>query len=761
MASSDNSNTITSASPGTRWPDLYALLGVPNDADDDLLRLRIRESYIEATANSDHRNMDRRIHYQSMVERILPQCRRILLNSEGRAAYDHQTALHHEGLPGAMDYASFVNTATSGAAVLEDSEANILPGKVIEPTRSEARRADEMAQARAILASLGSTDGESAGAIRPPATHASNLSRASEESIEFSAPKIAPQPTDILPMQMSTDALPSQILPSQSLLTEALPTQLLPSEEPNAHEAATSYSAAPTGAMREVIAQPSAAEQATMPKTARQMQQAAAQREAAQQEAAQQEAAQQATAQQAATTPKQAITPELNANGIVANGAVDNGVVTTVPATSSSSEANSSTATTPAAPVSSPAPASTVELHHDNAPRAQVLYAPRVSVGDMPVTRDARRVANKGQRVLSSTSVNALIGIVAAGLMFAILHFTDPAGIPTAAPVRITYASELQPFMERAEKAFESSEQGKGIDIQLSPVDSRMAMQDALGQRGTPPDVWIPSETLWSDRYNEVAQTNKRQVIKVARSMALSPMVLVARSEHAGILRQRFPNRLIPSWEALRSAVASGARGHFGLTNPQVSGSGAIARLFMAREWCERNGVAWGPEAVKNPDLWRWMSSFEDNVPGYAKLAGDMVKDLALGTADRYWWAIAYESDALHWMQQKKPLEVFYLPRTNYADHPFCYVERPGIDGGAAQARVLFERFLRSPQMQNVLLQSGFRPTEVEVTSGGASNPFNNARFKSRGVRVKGFRVDDRINYKLLNSLNVQWGNRF
>jgi hypothetical protein len=144
-----------------------------------------------------------------------------------------------------MDYASFVNTATSGAAVLEDSEANILPGKVIEPTRSEARRADEMAQARAILASLGSTDGESAGAIPPPATHASNLSRASEESIESNAPKIAPQSTDILPMQMSTDALPSQILPSQSLLTEALPTQLLPSEEPNAHEAATSYSAAP------------------------------------------------------------------------------------------------------------------------------------------------------------------------------------------------------------------------------------------------------------------------------------------------------------------------------------------------------------------------------------------------------------------------------------------------------------------------------------------------------------------------------------
>jgi hypothetical protein len=710
------------------------LLGVPPDADDDLLRLRIRESYIEATANSDHRNMERRIHYQSMVERILPQCRRILLNPEGRAAYDHQTALHRQGLPGAMSYASFVNTAVSGAAVHEDSEANILPGKVIEPTRSEARRADEIAQARAILESLGGGDIDSGDeAVTLPTTS----TREQLDPKQSVAPE-APQPSEAAPAAtpLLIDELPTQILSTHSLRTEALP-----SEEASTQDGST-YSSAPTATSREVIAQDSTGAQAVLPITAREAQQAA-QAEKAPKPEEQTAAKQIAEAQE---LPVAAVISEP-----IAAAPVVTEPVNTAPVSAAS----------PSGTANSPAPASTVELNHNNAPRAQVLYAPRVSVGEVATNREARKGAKKSHRVLSSTSVNALVGIVAAGLMFAILHFTDPAAAVVGAPVRITYASELQPFMERAEKAFESSEQGKGIDIQLSPIDSRVAMQDALGQRGTPPDVWIPSESLWSDRYNEVAQTNQRQVIKVARSVALSPMVLVARSEHADILRQRFPNRLIPSWEALRSAVAGGARGHFGLTNPEVSGSGAIARLFMAREWCDRNGVTWGPEAVKNPGLWRWMSSFEDNVPGYAKLAGDMVKDLALGTADRYWWAIAYESDALHWMQQKKPLEVFYLPRTNYADHPYCYVERAGIDGGSAQARVLFERFLRSPQMQTVLLQSGFRPTEVEPTSGGAANPFNNAAFKAKGVRIKGFRVDDRINYKILNSLNVQWSNRF
>lgn len=151
------------------------------------------------------------------------------------------------------------------------------------------------------------------------------------------------------------------------------------------------------------------------------------------------------------------------------------------------------------------------------------------------------------------------------------------------------------------------------------------------------------------------------------------------------------------------------------------------------------------------------MRGFEDNVPGSPRLAGDMVKDLALGTADRYWWAIAYESDALRWMLRQKPVEVWYLPRSNYADHPFCNLDNRNSQAQSGAARGAFERFLRSPSMQNLLLQNGFRPTETEVSSAIKGNPFNNPQFKTRGLRLKGFRVDDRINYPILNALNVEW----
>jgi hypothetical protein len=284
-------------------------------------------------------------------------------------------------------------------------------------------------------------------------------------------------------------------------------------------------------------------------------------------------------------------------------------------------------------------------------------------------------------------------------------------------------------------------------------------MQLALGRGNVQPDVWIPSESLWSDRFNEVAAKHKQRPISVARSLTLSPLVLIAHSDKAAGLRKRFPNRSIPSWDALRSVVMKDAAGHFGLTDPQKSGSGAITRLFMAREWCNRNGVAWTPAAMSNPKMWKWMNGFEDNVASYARLSGDMAKELAIGNSNRYWMAIAYESDALSWIARGKAVEVYYLPRTAYADHPYCNIERPGLTPEVRKARTQFEQFLRGKKMQTLLLQSGFRPTEIGMDD-VVNSPFKQANVRARGVRTGGFRVDERINYRILNALNVNWGNR-
>ncbi|HEX9998314.1 MAG TPA: hypothetical protein VGB45_14335, partial [Abditibacterium sp.] len=91
-----------------QWLDFYALLDVPVGADEDTLRKRIGKVYSEAAANSDHRDLARRHYFQALVERVLPQCRRVLLDPEWRAKYDRQHILHSIGDPSAQNYVAFI-----------------------------------------------------------------------------------------------------------------------------------------------------------------------------------------------------------------------------------------------------------------------------------------------------------------------------------------------------------------------------------------------------------------------------------------------------------------------------------------------------------------------------------------------------------------------------------------------------------------------------------------------------------------------------
>ncbi|MDF2440913.1 MAG: hypothetical protein JWN98_1897, partial [Abditibacteriota bacterium] len=130
-----NGNSMSERDLNSKWIDFYALLGLPEDADKETVRKTIGASYADASANADHRDLQRRHYFQTMVERVLPQCRRVLLDPDLRAAYDAQNARHRAGDEGALDYVSFMAALQSGnLAALTDggisSEWDELPEKV-------------------------------------------------------------------------------------------------------------------------------------------------------------------------------------------------------------------------------------------------------------------------------------------------------------------------------------------------------------------------------------------------------------------------------------------------------------------------------------------------------------------------------------------------------------------------------------------------------------------------------------------------------
>ncbi|MBW3634929.1 MAG: substrate-binding domain-containing protein [Armatimonadetes bacterium] len=639
-----------------QWLDFYALLDVPVGATEDTIRKRVGKVYSEAAANSDHRDLSRRHYSQVLVERVLPQCRRVLLDPEWRAQYDRQHILHSNADPSAQSYVAFIASMRGADFVAEGD--NVLPQRLQDDINA-AREVVECAMQGTELELL-------------------PTQAVSSKAEPVAAPEIVAAPTEPTQWTAPPKDAPSVAVPLSSLpVVEAQPQPpIVPSEEPRVE------TVQPKGepVRLQVI-----------------------------------------TAQEAAAIRRRR---------------------------DSNPDADGFTIPTPNVGDGS-------------------LVVPRAKTpnGKKPISRvSVGNVDSAGRkRLLSPTVMNFLVAGVGVTLFIVIQRFGVTPAVATSAPrtpIFVAVASEMESALLRAETAWENTPEGAGFDIVVQPVDSRGGLRRALGTSGQMPDAWIPSASLWAERYNALAPRLKRENIASGQSLVQTPMVLIARAERGAELRRRFPNHQITSWSALREAVATGARSHLGIANPQTASTGSLARVSMAREWGQTRGLS-AQQAAQKPEFWRWMAAFEDNAPTAPAQTGAMVKDLVLGTTGRFWWGIAYESDALRWMKAGKALEIYYLPRTTLADHPFCPIERVGAPLEVAQGRAGFEKFLRGDAMQKGFLASGFRPTEISLNTKTSDNPFLSANFRTRGARRENLPRDERPNAAAVEAIAREWGKRF
>ena len=133
------------ASSYVRWPDFYALLETTHEADSKTLRRQINLLYDRADSNHDHRELKKRLYFQLLSHKVLPQCRRLLLDETAREAYDQQRQLHVLGASDALTYTQFMGrlrrtheNIASGLNLLDEEELKWLPAIVADPNHLEA-----------------------------------------------------------------------------------------------------------------------------------------------------------------------------------------------------------------------------------------------------------------------------------------------------------------------------------------------------------------------------------------------------------------------------------------------------------------------------------------------------------------------------------------------------------------------------------------------------------------------------------------------
>lgn len=677
-----------------QWLDFYALLEVPVDADEATIRRRIGRVYTDASANAEHRDLQKRMWYQSLCEQVLPQARRVLLDAGWRAKYDRQHILHSIGDSSAQPFVAFIASMRGGEiSNAPDSDLSQLPTLVQEEILA-ARGVVECARAGLQLDLLPSQAVKpSYSSSSPPANRASVAAPAAKPRLKTEV-KAATEEELALPTMRVAKGVASSARKSQP--PAPAPEAFRSNSKREEHLASDDLASPP--AIRPRVPAPLESQKGE-PARLKTL-----------------------TAQEASEIrrSRRANSPDYE-------------------------------------PFVSPE-----TLHKINGdvvvpsrPKRKVTVSPsssRVVVGDDGLSKAK----------LSPATLHLLVAITGVLLTLSIQRFAATPAAATGAgrmPILIATSPEMASVLSRVQTQWEALPEGQNFDIVVQDAEGEAGVRRVLGHGGAAPDAWMPSSKTWLDRYNTLAPKSGREALPASESVAGTPVVLIARGAHAGELRRRWPDHHISSWNALRDALATGAPGHFGLSDPQQTAVGALARFSMAREWGESHNQT-PAVAVRTGAFWEWMKGFESQTPSAYSTSGDLMNDLLGGNGSRLWWGLAYESDAISALNAGQNIEMWILPRTILADHPFYDVERVGAPVEVSAARATFERFLRSDEGQRNLLLAGMRPARLGLNAHVKGNPFSSVDFGKRGLSAALPR-DERSGAGVLASLSSEWAKRF
>ncbi len=116
--------------------DFYTLLDESPGADTETLRSKIGAIYNHASANRDHRNLNKRREFQALLE-LLPVARTTLLEEPKRARYDAYLSAARQGKAN-VDFENFMNDLLGNAE--SDVDKTSLLGVQDKPTAEPRSR---------------------------------------------------------------------------------------------------------------------------------------------------------------------------------------------------------------------------------------------------------------------------------------------------------------------------------------------------------------------------------------------------------------------------------------------------------------------------------------------------------------------------------------------------------------------------------------------------------------------------------------------
>jgi hypothetical protein len=271
------------------------------------------------------------------------------------------------------------------------------------------------------------------------------------------------------------------------------------------------------------------------------------------------------------------------------------------------------------------------------------------------------------------------------------------------------------------------------------------------GEMDPLPTVWIPDSrylvelvnaTLKEQRGRDIFLTGGEYRTRPIATSLFSWGIWESRDQ---VLRERFGDEI--TWSAIHdAAIAKGGWpelggelewGYFKLVvpNPRRNVGGLMAMVAAAGEYYQKTRIEVAD--VTNPDFQAWLGELMGAVTDFSSLGSYSVENLALFGYSMGDGGQLLESDLLvnmagiqtRWVE---PIVIRYPTYITWFDFPYTIWMGEETTALEKNAALEFERYLLSPEVQQLSIGYGLRPANTEVPITGEGSPF--VRWQDQGA---------------------------
>ncbi len=314
--------------------------------------------------------------------------------------------------------------------------------------------------------------------------------------------------------------------------------------------------------------------------------------------------------------------------------------------------------------------------------------------------------------------VLSAFAVICAAIVLVTMFSSPTPTAPVGAAIELAYSPEKESLMTdviaRFNKANYKTPSGEKMSINPTKLDAADIVDSARAGKF---NAISPDSSLW---LAQIDAGRDRPLVGESTRFAVTPVVIAMWNDVAQSLG--YPQKQI-GWLDLLAKAKNDP--NFKWSHPSTSSaSGLLATL--AEFYAGANKTrALTEEDVKNRATLDYVNALEKTVRYYGE--GEQATiDQVLAKGRSYLDAFVVSERLVIYFNSKsstKLVAIYPVEGTLWQDHPLALLEQPGLTDDQRLTYRRFRDFLLSPEIQKLVLQSGYRPVDLGLRLDDPASP--------------------------------------